>query len=29
MARYSPVPADLDYHKAIQMLESEKQPEAK
>jgi hypothetical protein len=29
MARYSPVPADLDYHKAIRMLESEKPPPAK
>ncbi|MFZ0689141.1 MAG: hypothetical protein WAM68_04865, partial [Acidobacteriaceae bacterium] len=29
MARYSPVPANLDYHQAIQMLESEKQPAAK
>jgi hypothetical protein len=29
MARYSPVPADLDYHKAIRMLESEPQPQGK
>jgi hypothetical protein len=29
MARYSPVPTDLDYHKAIQMLESEPQPQGK
>jgi hypothetical protein len=29
MARYAPVPTNLDYHKAIQMLESESPPPAK
>jgi hypothetical protein len=29
MAHYAPVPTNLDYHKAIQMLESESPPPAK